>query len=288
MQDDKAYSSFYPHEAKIDERNRGIFNEHCDVMMAAWTEESVRCKGKHYEVPYPYEGIGDWAGWEFTRDFGAQDEITDDGVLKRIGVIPAPATKPNPEMFVPFSGSERTLLDTAKRGWGVLSLQSKPDLFKAQCEQYLQIMNDGGHDLTLGDKMVAVRAMTIGDTFEEAMELAAETVGWEFYTYFSKFGFSELFRTDEDDPSKLVEFRDAEHCARRMYETNHLICGTPDMVVEQLTDLERCYSDGHLEWLSWEFYQQANCPLDVQKTQLWRFCEEIWPRVEENAAAASR
>src|SRR3954454_20784017 len=189
MQDDRGYSSFKPEEKEIDQRNREIFNEYCDVMMSAWVEDSIQYKGKHYQVPYPVEGIGDWAGWEFTRDFGADGEIDDDGVLHRIGVIPPPYVKPHPEMFVPFSGSEQTLLDTAKRGWGVLSLEAKPDKFRAQCERYLQIMRDGGHDLQLGDKMVAVRAMTIGDTFEEAMDLATRTVGWEFYTYFSKFGF---------------------------------------------------------------------------------------------------
>lgn len=283
MQRDDAVSSFKPEEQEMDALNREIFNEHCDVMMAAWTEESVQYEGKHYQVPFPASGIDDWPGWEFSRDFGAQGEVTDDGVLKRIGVIPPPATKPHPEMFVPFSGSEQTLLDTARRGWGVLSLQSKPDLFRAQCEQYLQIMRDGGHDLKLGDKMVAVRAMCIGDTYEEAMELAIRTVGWEFQTYFSKFGFSELFRVEEDDPNQFVSFPSAEACAQRMAETNHLICGTPDQVVEQLTDLERCYSDGHLDWLSWEFYQQGNCSVDVQKQQLKRFCEEVWPRVEANA-----
>jgi Luciferase-like monooxygenase len=143
MQDDNAYSSFKPEEKEADQRNRKIFNEHLDIMIRAWTEESFSYAGDHYQVPYPVEGIGGWAGWEVTRDFGAIGEITDDGVLKRIGVIPAPVTKPYPEMFVPFSGSPQTLIDTANRGFGVLLLESKPDKFREQCEKYRQVTTYG-------------------------------------------------------------------------------------------------------------------------------------------------
>jgi len=277
MQDDAAYSSFKPEEKEADQRNREIFNEYIDVMTKAWTEDAFNYNGEHYQVPFPYEGIGGWAGWEVTRDFGAPGEIDDTGLLKKIGVIPAPVTKPYPEMFVPFSGSAQTLIDAAKRGFGVLLLESKPDMFRVQCEKYLETMTEAGHDLKLGEKVAAVRLITIGDTFEEAMDIATRTSGWDFYDYFSKFGFAELFRSDEDDPDKFVEFRDARHCAERMYEAGHLICGTVDQVNQQISDLQRCYADGDLEWLSWEFYQQGNLSLDEQKQQLKLFAEEVWP-----------
>jgi alkanesulfonate monooxygenase SsuD/methylene tetrahydromethanopterin reductase-like flavin-dependent oxidoreductase (luciferase family) len=284
MQDEAAYSSFKPEEREADQRNRAIFDEYLDVMMKAWTEDAFSFKGEHYQVPCPVEGIGGWAGWEVTRDFGAIDEVDAAGVLKKIGVIPAPATRPHPEMFVPFSGSAKTLEDTAKRGFGVLLLESKPEMFRAQCEKYLEIMNDAGHNLRLGQKVAAVRLITLGDTFEEAMDVAVRTSGWDFYDYFSKFGFAELFRSEEDDPNKFVEFRDARHCAERMYEAGHLICGTPDDVSRQLSELQKRYADGELEWLSWEFYQQGNLPLDEQKRQLKMFAEEVWPSFRDRDA----
>lgn len=281
MQDDNAYSSFKPEEKEADERNREIFNEYVDVMIKAWTEDAFSYDGKHYQVPYPVSGIGGWAGWEVTRDYGAIDEIDDNGVLKKIGVIPAPVTKPHPEMFVPFSGSPQTLIDTAKRGFGVLLLESKHDKFLEQCIKYQQVMRDAGHDVALGEKVAAVRLITLGNTFEEAMDVATRTSGWDFYNYFSKFGFAELFRSEEDDPDKFVEFRDARHCAERMYEAGHLICGTPDQVNEQIASLRKCHGDGELEWLSWEFYQQGNLQLDEQKSQLKMFCEEVWPNIRD-------
>lgn len=278
MQDDNAFSSFKPEEKEADQRNREIFNEYVDVMIKAWTEDAFSYAGKHYQVPYPVEGIGGWAGWEVTRDFGAPGEIDDNGVLLKIGVIPAPVTKPHPEMFVPFSGSPQTLIDTARRGFGVLLLESKPHKFLEQCRKYQQVMHDAGHQVKLGEKVAAVRLITLGDSFEEAMDVATRTSGWDFYDYFAKFGFAELFRSEEDDPNKFVEFRDARHCAERMYEAGHLICGTPDQVSEQISELQKCYADGNLEWLSWEFYQQGNLQIDEQKRQLRMFAEQVWPK----------
>jgi alkanesulfonate monooxygenase SsuD/methylene tetrahydromethanopterin reductase-like flavin-dependent oxidoreductase (luciferase family) len=285
MQDDNAYSSFKPNEKEADQRNREIFNEYLDVMIKAWTEEAFTYEGEHYQVPYPVTGIGDWAGWEVTRDYGAIDEVDDDGVLRKIGVIPAPATKPHPEMFVPFSGSPQTLIDTAKRGFGVLLLESKHDKFLEQCKKYQQVMADAGREVGLGEKIAAVRLITLGDSFEEAMEIGTRTSGWDFYNYFSKFGFAELFRNEEDDPDKFVEFRDARHCAERMFEAGHLICGTTDEVNEQIADLQKCHAEGEeagdLEWLSWEFYQQGNLPLDEQKRQLKMFADDVWPNFRD-------
>jgi alkanesulfonate monooxygenase SsuD/methylene tetrahydromethanopterin reductase-like flavin-dependent oxidoreductase (luciferase family) len=281
MQDEAAYSSFKPEDKAADKRNRLIFNEYLDVMIKAWTEDAFSYKGDHYQVPYPVEGIADWAGWEVTRDFGAVGEVDADGVLKKIGVIPAPVTGPHPEMFVPFSGSPQTLIDMAERGFGMLLLESKPQKFLEQCRKYQTTMKNAGRTVGLGEKIAAVRLITIGETFEEAMDIAVQTSGWDFYDYFAKFGFAELFRSDEDDPNKFVEFRDARHCAERMYEAGHLICGTPDDVNRQLTDLQKCHGDGNLEWLSWEFYQQGNMPLAEQKRQIQMFGEHVWPNFRD-------
>jgi len=281
MQDDNAFSSFKPEEKEADQRNREIFNEYLDVMIKAWTEEAFNYEGNHYQVPYPASGIGGWAGWELTRDFGAEGEVDDEGVLHKIGVIPAPATQPHPEMFVPFSGSPQTLIDTAKRGFGVLLLESKPDKFLEQCRKYQQTMADAGKQVGLGEKIAAVRLITLGDSFEEAMEVATRTSGWDFYDYFAKFGFAELFRNEEDDPDEFVKFKDARHCAERMFEAGHLICGTTAEVNEQIAELRKCYADGDLEWLSWEFYQQGNISLDEQKRQLKMFADDVWPNFRD-------
>jgi alkanesulfonate monooxygenase SsuD/methylene tetrahydromethanopterin reductase-like flavin-dependent oxidoreductase (luciferase family) len=188
-------------------------------------------------------------------------------------------TKPHPEMFVPFSGSPQTVIDTAKRNFTALILESKADKFRAMCQAYQQALKDAGQgDVRLGEKVGAVRLIALGDSHEEAMEHAANTCGWDFWNYFAKFGFMELFRTDEDPPDRLVSLKDKYAVAQRMYDTDHLLAGTPDEVCRQMESLYRCHADGQLDWLSWEFYAQGNVPVDECKRQLELFAEHVRPR----------
>jgi alkanesulfonate monooxygenase SsuD/methylene tetrahydromethanopterin reductase-like flavin-dependent oxidoreductase (luciferase family) len=267
-----------PVDTEADDRNREIFNEHLEIIMKSLTEDTWSYQGKHFQVPYPYEGIKQWTGAEVTREFGGIGELDDEGAVRKIGVVPPPLTKPYPEMFIPFSGSEQTLIDSAKRGFTALILESKPDKFRMQCETYQRHLKEAGHDARLGEKVGAVRLIALADSLEAAMEHAANTCGWDFWNYFAKFGFMELFRTEEDPPDKFVSLKDKYAVAQRMLDTDHLLAGTPDDVCRQMESLYRCHGDGQLDWLSWEFYAQGNVPLDEQKRQLELFATKVRPR----------
>ena len=279
MQGTKVASSFTDPES--DAWNREVFNEYLEVVLKALTLDTWDHNGKHYKVPYPYEGgITDWAGDDVTREFGGEGEVDDSGAVRKIGVVPAPIQQPYPEMFIPFSGSPQTLIDSARRGFTCLILESKADKFRQQCETYQEHLKDAGHDAKLGEKVGAVRLIALGDSKEEAMQHAADTCGWDFWNYFAKFGFMELFRTDEDPPDSLVSLKDKYAVAQRMYDTDHLLAGTPDDVSRQLESLLRCHGDGELDWLSWEFYAQGNVSVDECKRQIEMFATQVRPRLE--------
>jgi hypothetical protein len=57
----------------VDNHNRDVFEEMFHIIKMAWTEESIRFKGKYYEVPTPYEGgIQRWpVGKTWTKELGA-------------------------------------------------------------------------------------------------------------------------------------------------------------------------------------------------------------------------
>jgi len=280
MQDEAGYSSFDPADKVANERNREIFNEHVEIMLKSWAEDAFEYDGKHYKVPFPHEGISGWAGWEVARDYGVPGEVDDEGTQKKIGVVPAPASSALAEMFVPFSGSPQTLIDCARRNFAVLSLESKPDKFREQCERYMGLLRENGNaGAALGDRMMAVRSIAIADTKEEAMKIAANTTGREYFEYFQNFGFGEPFRKEEDDPDTFRIFKSQEHAAERLAETGNIFAGTPDEIVRQLEPLKRCHADGDLEWLSWTFYQQGNESPEVQREQLRLFAEEVRPHL---------
>ena len=275
MQTELAASSMT--DKASDDANREIFNEHLDVVMLALTEDSFRYEGKHFKVPYPLEGIGGWAGHEITREWGAEGEVDEHGVVQKVGVIPGPLTKPYPEMFIPVSGSPASMTEAARRGFTAIFLESNPEKFAQMCKSYQQNALEAGTELPLGKKIAANRLVAIGDSFEEAMEHAANTAGWDFWNYFGKFGFMESFRVPSDPPG-MLQLRDKYETAQRLYDSGHLLAGTADDVRRQLAALHSIHGHGgELDWFSWTFYAQGNSSVDEQKRQLEIFAEKVLP-----------
>src|SRR3546814_3338027 len=98
-----------------DEHNREGFERRVEQIIEAWTQESVRVKGKTYEAPYPYEtGVEGYPAWEIARDAGAKGEIGADGSVQRVCVVPKPFQKPYPPVFVAASKSTASIRFCAK------------------------------------------------------------------------------------------------------------------------------------------------------------------------------
>ncbi len=262
-----------------DAENRERFNEFCDIVLKAWTEDAFDYKGKYFEIPSPYEtGVTGWGPVEWTRKYGSDGEIDADGVIRKIGVIPKPYQDPHPPVFIPFTVSPASLDFAIERQFVPFIFFSVPDQFKHWCEVVQAKAKEFGHDRKLGQGVGAVRGMSIGDTEEEAFELAARTTGYEFQYYWNHFGFAEVFRDPtKDDPDKPVTFKDEYECAQRLIDMGWQLSGTVDQVKRQMADLHSCYSDGELEWFQWNFFYQGTCSRDEQRRQLDLFCGKILP-----------
>lgn len=262
--------------------NREMFDEYMEVIVKAWTQDSWDHDGKHYQVPYPYqEGITGWAGGEWTREFGSEDEVDADGIVRKIGVTPPPYQRPHPEIFVPFTLSPRTLIGAAEHGYTAIMYEGRPEEFNKWVLEYRKESAKAGRELAVGEKVGAVRAICLGDSFEEAFELAVNTAAFEYHNYFNKFGMGEVYRTPEDPPDEIVTFKDEREGAQRMIDKGQLLCGTPDEVKAELEKLHHCHGEGEaageLEWLVWTFFAQGTMPYDVQQRQLELFANEVWP-----------
>jgi alkanesulfonate monooxygenase SsuD/methylene tetrahydromethanopterin reductase-like flavin-dependent oxidoreductase (luciferase family) len=262
-----------------DRINREIFDEHLQVVLKAWTSDAFDFDGRYYQVPFPYEeGITGWGAVEWTRTHGAEGELDDDGVIRKVGVIPRPYQDPHPPIFQPFVASPQTLLDAARTGIvPMLSSIWKVDQFRHWCEVYRDEAAKHGRTLALGEGISAAKSICLGDSYEEAFDIYTRSGAYEWFHYYGKFGFFEALRTDADDPDGPVTFENATEVAHRMVEAGTVLLGTPDDVKRQLEPLLRCYGDGQLEWLVWEFFQQGTLPLDVQHRQLELFATKVLP-----------
>jgi hypothetical protein len=84
----------------IDNHNRKVYEETLKVIKMAWTQETVQYKGEYHQIPYPYEeGIRRRPVAEWTRTYRAPGELDDEGVIRRICVVPKPYQQPHSQLF---------------------------------------------------------------------------------------------------------------------------------------------------------------------------------------------
>jgi alkanesulfonate monooxygenase SsuD/methylene tetrahydromethanopterin reductase-like flavin-dependent oxidoreductase (luciferase family) len=258
--------------------NREVFDEYLRIVETAWAEDSFSYAGKHYQVPFPATGIESWPAAPWTREFGDPGDVDDEGTLRRIGVIPKP-TRPLP-VFIPNTMSDQTVIDAARAGRCILREISDRDEFRRAAELYHAEARAAGRDIGLGDGFGAVAKVALGETFEEAFELAVATVGYWFRHFFGLFGINEGLRNPQDPPGRL-KFADDRELTQRMVDQGALLCGTPEEVREQLAELHRCFADGRLEWFGWEFWAQAlpGGPevVGIQRRQMELFAAKVMP-----------
>lgn len=265
-------------EAESDRRNRDVFNEHLEVVEKAWSIDTFNHAGEYYQAPYPASGIPNWPAAPWTREFGGPADVDEEGTLHRVGTIPKP-TAPL-EIFVPNTMSDATVIEAARAGRTVLREISDRDAFRRAAELYRSEAAAAGREQELGKGFGAVAKVALGDSFEEAMDLAEATVGYWFRHFFGLFGINEGLRVPSDPPGRLSFASDRE-LAERMFERGALLCGTADEVSDQMGDLQRCYADGDLEWFGWEFWAQCLPPgadtEQVQRRQMALFAERLLP-----------
>jgi alkanesulfonate monooxygenase SsuD/methylene tetrahydromethanopterin reductase-like flavin-dependent oxidoreductase (luciferase family) len=267
--------------SSIDNHNRTVYEEMVQVIKKAWTEETLTFDGQYYKIPYPYtEGIRRWPAAQWTRDYGAPGEVDDDGVVRKVCVVPRPYQDPHPPLFQPFSVSESTIRYTAKSGIVPWILAAYPPEFRRLCEVYRDVGREAGRNLALGQSVGAFRAVHFGRTEEEAVHLLRETNYAGFQAYFGGFGFWEAFRTPDDakkyplDPYTALPV--SEWTVERMRMVKYALAGTPAQVRQEIEALSTIYDGGELEWFGW-FFDQGFMSWDETRRQIDFFVKEIVP-----------
>jgi alkanesulfonate monooxygenase SsuD/methylene tetrahydromethanopterin reductase-like flavin-dependent oxidoreductase (luciferase family) len=261
-----------------DALNREIFEENLEIVLSAWTNDAFSYEGKHFKVPYPYEGIPGCGGLKWVRAYGAEGELDDDGVVRKVGTVPGPFQDPHPPIFLPLTSSPATIDFCARKGFTGFFFGSEPVQFRAACERFQNASEGYGHALKLGEHLGAVRSISVADNYEDAFNIAAQSTGYDFYHYLADFGFLEVFRIPSDDPTKPVTFNSEYEVLQRFIDLKYVLCGTPDQVKHDIAELRDVHgAGGDLEWLQWGFYQQGTLPFDIQRRQLEMFMEKVWP-----------
>ncbi len=261
-----------------DAANRRKYDEYLEIIEKAWSCDSFNHNGEFYQAPYPATGIRNWPLADWTRRFGAPGDVDDEGTIHKIGIVPKPFIRP--EIFVPFSVAEQTIVDAARHGRTLMIAAAGHERIRQIAGKYQAAAREAGKDLRLGQKVGAVAKVVLGETFDEAFDLAVESGGFWYQNIFRNFYFNEGYRRPTDPPQRPLDLGDARALTRRMFEAGQLLCGTVDQVQDQMKGLASVYGDGQLDWLIWEYWFQAvasNDWAEIQRYQLETFAKSIMP-----------
>ena len=266
------------HHPDSEAANREKFDEYVSIIEQAWDQDSLQHDGPNYKIPFPPGGIPNWPLADWTREYGAPGDVDDEGTVRRIGIAPRPLNRP--EIFIPSTRSEQTIVDSGRHGRTLFVAAGGKDRILQVAKTYRDAANEAGRDLRLGEHFGVVAKIVLGDTFKEAFDLAVETAGFWYQNIFQSFWFNEGYRNDDDPPQRPLRFPDARALTQRMHDKGQLLCGTADQVRDQLGVMASLYGEGDLDWVISESWTQS-MPFDdwygVQRYQLETYAQQVMP-----------
>jgi alkanesulfonate monooxygenase SsuD/methylene tetrahydromethanopterin reductase-like flavin-dependent oxidoreductase (luciferase family) len=242
-----------------DQVNREVFEEQVDLVLRAWTEDSIEAKGR-WEIPYPYEDGIDWT-MTATREIGAPGEMDANGRIRRVSVVPAPLTSPHPPIFVSSNASRETIEYCAPRGF-IPAYFSKIERAAEYGQAYVDAARAGGREYALGQNQALVRWGNIAPTMEQARR---NVEAWDV----------DVFRDLYAGTTPMLY--DPEHAVDSVLNSGLWAIGTADDVREQYLDQWRRLPAEYVV-LIYHFAQQ---PVQSVIENVEMFMEHVKPALDE-------
>ena len=242
--------------------NRNLFEEQVDIVFEAFEKESFSHRGENYSIPpnVPYRGY----------------------TLEEITLVPRPLNRPV-ECWQPIqSATPRGLDFMAKHGMsGIIGGgSSEGGAMEKAVLGFRDAYGRAGVELEAGEKLSIGFHYHIADTQEKAMR---EVAGM-YEENLKMFGPLRLVRALSDEQievmsdAKLAPTADLPRVEDAV-ESGGVLAGPPDLIIEQLKNLEKKYPG--LERIS--VSHPMGTPETVLTEQLQQFAEEVIPAFKKEA-----
>ncbi len=243
-----------PHQHdQIDAANRAAFEECFRIVKAAWTSDLLSYEGTYWRIP---AGRTEW-DLEATQRYGAGIE---DGVVRKVAVVPKPVQKPHPPLFQPFASSEASIRWCAQEEVTAVLPPLHPKTERRLVQLYAEVSGRPP-----GQGVGVLRDVVVADTDEEAMALWADSGAFCGAAWFTPFGFSRGLA--DPDTGQVPQDLLAEGLA---------LVGTVDSVTRQL---ERLAERLPIDWLfAWTY--NGLVPHHKLMRSLELFATAVLPRFE--------
>jgi alkanesulfonate monooxygenase SsuD/methylene tetrahydromethanopterin reductase-like flavin-dependent oxidoreductase (luciferase family) len=266
--------------SQSDNRNFDVFGEILHIMKLAWTQDTVKYRSEvlDYQVPYPYEGIAGWPAADWTKTFGAPGEIDEEGVIRAVSVCPKPYQDPHPELWQPFTISDRSVIRAAQENILPWMFTPNPDEHAAKARLYQEESAKHGRHFKLGEHTGILKIVGMADTREEAIATYGKGMQKDFAAFFGPFGYLEVLRKKEDDAHQPISPQKGDF--KRMNEVELALLGGPDDVKRGIQRMLDRMPD--LEWFGLFMQgQQGVLPIETVKRNLELFATKVIPEFHD-------
>lgn len=270
-----------------DQENREVFNEVLKIMKMCWTQDTVRYHSDilDYSIPYPHNGIP-WVQHEWTRKYGAEGELNDDGEVQAVSVVPTPYQDPHPPIWYPFALSDRTMIDCAANNALPWTFLPRPDKYLHAAELFQAEAAKHGRNLELGEGLGTLRFFSIADSKAEADAMAVKYVEKPWQAYYEKYGYQVVLRMPEDEekwPNQPLPTE--ENTWERMKAVSLGISGTVDDIKRGIEEILKVAEP---EWMGWMGTpQQGFTPTEELLRQIELFGEHVIPEFSDTLNTSS-
>lgn len=208
---------------KYNEDRRRLFYENLEIILKAWDNDTFSHNGEFWQLPPPNIA---WPATRMSRDMGGRG-LDENDRLQEIGVAPAMYNRKRPDMFEPFSVSEKSIETAAANGLIPIGIMCDPEIVAEQVIAAQRGWAMAGVDTRPGERFGFARYMVVADTDEQALEWAEDAM-FEWSYFFGQFGFNAVLARKGED------YKTIPTDVQTFIDRGILFCGSPDTVNRQM------------------------------------------------------
>ncbi|MGB1884764.1 MAG: LLM class flavin-dependent oxidoreductase [Gammaproteobacteria bacterium] len=260
-----------------EELKRSLFEEHFEIIQAAWSNDTFKFEGKHWQIPT--KDIL-WAAADVARAYG--QGCNADGYIEEIGIAPPTYEKQIPDMFMPFATSERSIKWGMERGIVPVTIMTQYEVVKEHFRAGMEAANEAGKNYEFGQGMAMSREIIVADTDEEAEAIAREAGAFIWLNFFVPFGFNAALAGPGEGPFDVPATFEA------LSERGLVIHGSPDTVNRKIEELLKRLPVDYFWMFIYNHMPHAACmkSLELLTEKVWpNFTDSIGPGRSANASA---
>jgi alkanesulfonate monooxygenase SsuD/methylene tetrahydromethanopterin reductase-like flavin-dependent oxidoreductase (luciferase family) len=264
---------------EYEELKRSLFEEHFEIMMKAWTNDTFSFQGKHWQIP-PRQDI-EWPAAKVSHEFG--QGVREDGTIEEIGIAPGLYNNKMLDLFMPFATSERSIAWGMERGIVPVTIMTHPEVIRSHFRAGQEAAAKAGRELKFGQGMALTREIIVADTDEEAERLARDAGSFIWNKFFVPFGFNAAIAGPGEGPW------DPPATFEGLAEAGLVIYGSPSTVNRKMEALLKELPVDYLWMFIYNHMPHAALmrSIELVTNEVWpNFTDKIKPSADKKIASA--